>query len=515
MSNNDLREWSARLEAGEQDEELLALAARLERAGRNEPSTIPLDYRRQLRRELLTRYPATQAAGRRWRLVQTVAAVGGLALIVILTWFTMSTLQRPSFGGISATAPTPFHIPTAPVMAGALGSYSVNAPDGLEAGRTLELLAYWHVPADLGAAGAFAQLQNEAGQLVAQSDGPLTDMGGEVYEVNLAVPLPAPLPNGSYTLIFGLSDAAGARLPLYDFAQSTVVYEESASPLRVGSVDPAGSEVTETAITPSSTSSGYTLLDDISISSGNIEDMTVEITTRWATPADNEEPPLFALHLLDSEGQLVAQSDGMAVSAGEVILRLNIPANLAPGFHDYVLEGVLYDPASGDRLTFGTPDGEVVSAFRTSFGYGKGSGFYDGEEFNIIIGDLLQDDAIPTEVADDSLAVHEVTPAAGTVLSGTAPLRFTITLDHALSSLPQAILEVRVAALEGENGRGVGLETIDLVSGVGRSTVEIVVNTAELTGPTELGLWLQLKPDAESAPILIEMPEAYRWRYQP
>ena len=89
MSNN-LREWSARLEAGEQDEELLALAARLESAGRNEPSTIPLDYRRQLRRELLARYQAAQVAGRRWRLAQTVAAVGGLALIAILTWFTMS-----------------------------------------------------------------------------------------------------------------------------------------------------------------------------------------------------------------------------------------------------------------------------------------------------------------------------------------------------------------------------------------------------------------------------------------
>ncbi len=116
----------------------------------------------------------------------------------------------------------------------------------------------------------------------------------------------------------------------------------------------------------------------------------------------------------------------------------------------------------------------------------------------------------------DALVVRAVTPAAGTVLSGTAPLRFTVTLDHALSSLTQGILEVRVVAIEGENGRGVGLATIDLESaGVERSTVEVVANTDELPGPTELGLWLQLKPDAGSAPILIEMPEAYRWHYVP
>ena len=232
-NKDNLQEWSERLEAGARDDELLAVAARLESAAKDEPSAPTIEFRRQLRRDLLNRHAAqtNRATGRLWRWAGSVAALGLLAVLIGAFWLTMSGVQRPSFGGIAATEgnATPFYIPTAPVSAAALGSYSVNAPDGLEAGRTLELLAYWHVPDDLGATGAFAQLQNDAGQVVAQADGPLTDMGGEAYEVKLAIPLPNPLSDGSYSLLFGLSDATGARLPLYDFARSIVVYEEPVS----------------------------------------------------------------------------------------------------------------------------------------------------------------------------------------------------------------------------------------------------------------------------------------------
>jgi hypothetical protein len=119
------------------------------------------------------------------------------------------------------------------------------------------------------------------------------------------------------------------------------------------------------------------------------------------------------------------------------------------------------------------------------------------------------------EAQDDMLVVREVSPPNGAALGGTAPVDFVITIDYALISLPRAILEVRVVDLEGEDGRGVGLATVDnILQGTGTATVVVVVDLGkELAGSTELGLWLQLKPDATSAPILIEMPEDYRWRY--
>ncbi len=541
-NNNNLRKWSARLEAGENDDELLALAARLERAGRNEPSTIPLDYRRQLRRELLTRYPATQAAGRRWRLVQTAAVLGGLALIVILTWFTMSSLQRSSFGGIAATAPTPFNIPTAPVMAAALGSYSVNAPDGLEAGRTLELLAYWHVPDDLGATGAFAQLLDDAGHVVAQSDGPLKDMGGEVYEVNLAVPLPAPLPNGGYTLVFGLSDATGARLPLYDFVQSTVVYEESASPLQVGSVEPAGDEATETAITPatSSSDSGYHLLG-YSTNGGIVTEtvetddpanqtvthllvpgMTMTVTLNWNLPAEAAIVSAF-VHLLDDDGQTVAQADapvkaatGLADHPFQATLALNLPADLPAGEYDLVAG--LYDPATGERLPLSTGQDQSMRVLLWGdYQVSDSASLEQVPEFSITDAqhDILHFRVLEAE--EDALAVHEVSPPTGAAIGGAAPTEFVITVDYALKSLPQAILEVRVVEdLGNESGRGVGLATIDLTRGTGTTSVVVVVNpSTELAGAADLGVLLQLKPDAEAAPIVTVMPDNVGWPYRP
>ena len=399
MSNNNLRQWSARMEAGEQDDELLALAARLERAGRNEPSTIPLDYRRQLRRELLARYPAAQAAGRQWKLVQTVAAIGGLALIVMLTWFTMSSLQRPSFGGapaaVQGTEPNTSDVSEYTyhnhALSGGLLLEMTESADGatetqafLMPGVDLSFHVTWSLPPDSPPLTAFAHLLDENGAVVTQGDAPLTADGAftpERYTSNMQLPIPESLPPGRYQLVAGLYDPANSG--------------------RVPFVSPQG-ETTQL------------LLEEY------------EVLSPDAEPLSSEEQAV----LDDLEGQQ-------------------------------------------EPLHLSLEDG-------------------------------------------DALDVRAVTPAAGTVLSGTAPLRFTVTLDHALSSLTQGILEVRVVAIEGENGRGVGLATIDLESaGVERSTVEVVANTDELPAPTELGLWLQLKPDAGSAPILIEMPEAYRWHYVP
>lgn len=113
------------------------------------------------------------------------------------------------------------------------------------------------------------------------------------------------------------------------------------------------------------------------------------------------------------------------------------------------------------------------------------------------------------------LIVRDVTPAGGTIISGTSPIDFTVTVDYVLGSLLEATLEVRVTDLQGESGRGVGLAVREIYQGTGGATLVISVDPAELPNATDLGLWLQIKPDGSSTPIAIDMPEEYRWRYEP
>ena len=395
MDKNDLGKWADRMEDGERDDELLAVAAELERAGLNEPSAMPLEFRRQLRRDLLNQFEASAESPvrRLWRLAASTLAVGLLGALVFALWMSMSSAGRDTPG----------------------------------------------VPA--------------------------------VVVDATATPLPSGYVFLDYSLGGGLISGALESKP-----------GEQASP----------------ALLPG---------------------RAAEIITHWSPPAKAGPIPLFSIHLLDDQGNTVAQADApleaMAHVAGqmaEAIVMLDIPAGLAPGV--YTMDGGLFDKATGARLTFDTPEGEV-SLFRAEFVVAENS----AEE-------------------NDQLKVVDVQPVVGTLLTGTEPLQFNITVEHALSSLPQAILEVRVMAftgkivrgsgsydgsdytilwteIENNGGRSVGLTTVDLDQGVSRSTIEVEVNTEELLGLTNLGLWLQIKPDASSPPLLIEMPDEYHWRYEP
>lgn len=247
--------------------------------------------------------------------------------------------------------------------------------------------------------------------------------------------------------------------------------------------------------------------------------MTAEITTRWRIEGDGVESPRFALHLLDSNSRMIAQSDAPIQAmddsdgqTGEAVLVLEIPADLPSG--EYELSGGLFDATTGDRLSFYSPQDEVMETMRTDLTVGSGN----NSPFTVTNGasDGLGSDT-PTFglLEPDRLVVREVSPPNGAALAGTAPVDFVITIDYALGSLPQAVLEVRVVDLSGENGRGVGLTTVENIS-QGSSTATVVVTVdlgTELSGPTDLGLWLQIRPDPTAPPILIEKPEMYRWRY--
>lgn len=282
--------------------------------------------------------------------------------------------------------------------------------------------------------------------------------------------------------------------------------------------------------------SGYTLLD-YSVSGGIVTEMTetdggedqtdfllvpgmtAEITTRWKMTVDTVESPRFTLHLLDSDGRMIVQSDamikatgGLDDSMGESVLTLAIPADLPPG--EYDLEGGLFDATTGDRLAFNSLQGEVMERMRADFIVGSSN----NSAFTVTNGasNGLESEATTFGLlGPNRLVVRDVSPASGTVISGTTPVDFTITVDYALGSLPEAILEVRVTDLHGESGRGVGLTGSPIFQGSGTVTIVVTVNPDELTKPTDLGLWIQLKPDESSAPIAIEMPEEFRWRYEP
>jgi len=555
MSNNDLREWSARLEAGEQDEELLALAARLERAGRNEPSTIPLDYRRQLRRDLLARYPAAQATGRRWRLVQTLAALGGLALVVILTWFTMSSLQRPAFGvAPSATDPAVSnYIYLGHVLTGGVLLENVTTADGetqpqafLMPGVDLTLNVNWSLPPDAPPLSAFAHLLDETGAVVAQSD-TLFSAGDyatpQQLTLSYQLPIPEALPPGRYQLVIGLYDSVnGGRVPFVGPEGETTQlalgeYElpsNDSAALDGREVTPAGATTTPLS-DPGYRFLGYSTNGGIVTETVETDDpanqtvthllvpgMTMTVTLNWSLPPEAAIVSAF-VHLLDDDGQTVAQADAPVKAAtGQVdqpfaaVLALNLPADLPAGEYDLVAG--LYDPVTGAQLPISIDQDQSMTVLLWGDYQVAGSASLEQmREFSIIDAqhDVLHFRVLEAE--EDALAVHEVSPPAGSAIGGAAPTEFVITVDYALKSLPQAILEVRVVEdLGNESGRGVGLATAELTRGAGTTSVVVRVNpSTELAGAADLGVLLQLKPDAASAPIVTVMPDNVGWPYQP
>ncbi len=403
-ANQNDKEWAARLEAGREDDPLLELAAQLKRAGEETQAAPTVAFQRQLRRDLLNQYqqPAARPWHRLGRWAASAVAVVVLAAAVGLTWFSISSSGRPSFGGAALTEP------------------ATNPPGG----------------------------------------------AASVYR-------------------------------LLDYTITGVITETATT------IDPDGQTVTKLLV----------------------PGVNVEVTTHWSLPPDAGPVSAF-IHLLDGEGQIVAQADGpveaaedAANSSPETTLTLSLPADLPAGAYELV--GGLYAPATGTRLTVNTDDGqftaiplgqyEVAESDAASRLNEEVLATLTAQRHDILHAQLL-------ESQEDALLVHEVLPSAGAMLSGAAPLEFTITVDYALRSAPAGILEVRIVEKQsGEAGRGVGLATVDnLVQGTGTVTAVVVVNPAtELSGPADLGLWLQLRTDTASPPLFIEMPESFGWRYEP
>lgn len=223
------QEWADRLEASREDEALLALAARLTREGEETRTAPSLAFQRQLRRELLNQYEHVPQSARQalWSRATSAAALVLILAVVGLTWLSISSSGRPSFGGQAAPAATQLAQPPEPEGAALPGdnprpqdvaqlvSANVNAPGGLFPGVAVEVVSRWRLPDGLSAGPAYAHMRDAAGQVVLQADAPLSPEGG-IWLAQLMLVLPEDLPPGQYTVALGLRDLSGAALPIYD-----------------------------------------------------------------------------------------------------------------------------------------------------------------------------------------------------------------------------------------------------------------------------------------------------------
>ncbi len=232
-------------------------------------------------------------------------------------------------------------------------------------------------------------------------------------------------------------------------------------------------------------------------------DVTLVVAMRWSLPPEAGEV-MALVHLLNANGQVIAQADvplqpaieptaeGQATATASMTVTADMAANATE------LVAGLYDPATGARLPLGS-DGE------TTVGLGEVP----------VAPPIEAEGSGGAEAIDATLTVRDVSPATGAILTGTQPITFTVRLAYDTIN-PPALLELKIAETVGENGRGVATARVTLDRASGEITVPVVLYPAqELNAPAELGLWLQLRADADAPPELIEMPEAYRWRYTP
>ena len=504
MSNEQERQWADRLEVGAEDDELLALAARLRRAGQATRPAPPLAFQQQLRRDLLNQHAAAPEPGASlWRWAGSLAAVALLAVVVGLMWLSLSSAGRSTFGG---SPPPAYQLLEHTVSMAAPPGGGANPPgDSLAPDVILVVDTRWSLPPEAGEVMAFVHLLDANGQVIAQADAPLqptadaTAAGQATATASLTVA--SDVAANAYKLVAGLYDpATGARLPLGSDGATTVRLGEVpvAQPIETTAAEgpaplppPEGSARLETSST--------------NASDGLTPGATLEFSGSWHIPtglAAGTDVMAF-VHLRNEAGETVAQADGALTMEGVTALTptddaaeagawlfhlpLVLPDDLPPG--DYLLVTGLVG-ANGQHLPV------VDLAVSTE----------------IVIGPVTIG---RPEHTDPKITVLAVSPAAGAVLSGTQPITFNVRLAYNAVS-PPALLEIRIAETVGENGRGVATAQVTLDSTSGEITLPVVLHPAqELNAPAKLGLWLQLRADAASPPQLVAWPEGYRWRYNP
>jgi len=234
-------------------------------------------------------------------------------------------------------------------------------------GEELQVSLYWEPLQTLGAEyHSFVHLVDETGRPVAQSD---HQPGGVFYPSTLWQPgeqlrddhtltLPAGAPPGVYRLLVGLYSlsADGSLQPLSE-------------PVAVGQVAVKDRIQTEPDAIDHPVTANFAGQIELLGYDTTLQPGELAVTLHWRALQPPVEDYSVFVHLLDAEGQIVAQHDGQPQNGayptsvwdrGEVVADehiLDLPADLPAG--RYRLRVGWYLPASGDRLPV-VGDGDSV-----------------------------------------------------------------------------------------------------------------------------------------------------------
>jgi hypothetical protein len=246
--------------------------------------------------------------------------------------------------------------------------------------------------------------------------------------------------------------------------------------------------------------------------SGPAAPSPIELTLYWYYPGPKSDLKAF-VHVVDPDGNLVAQADGPLTPQSEGISNQTAelgPDALAPTSEaSYVAEGLVVEMQPATDATE----------------YTVMTGVYDPSTSQRLNVDSLETNGPVAEIPlftlpltiNDSVSVTSASPGNGR-LSGTDPITIEVHTTYQLASLDSAVLDVRlVTPLEGGGGgRGVATTQVPIRKGTGRLTVPVVLHPLhELSGPSDIGLWVQIRVDERSAPVVVDMPAAIQWRWEP
>lgn len=430
-NENTLRDWARKLESGAADEPTLQLARELQEQRPVAPAP-PVEFRNNLRRQLLNSYD--EKPGFDWSAIWRFAASGALLLLLGFAVFTMWSSLSQSTAVTTAADPNPIQIerPTA-VPAATLPVLNRAVVEGTgDVGLTLR---------DAPGGNVLATLP----------DGTAVTLLGDVQDVDGTQWQAVDTPSGS-----GWAAAAFLAPTLPD---EVTADEDPGLDWQLGDdIELEGIE--RTAVYQDG---DYYLPGD-----------TLDVTLSWrALDAPTADYTIF-LHVLDEDGNLVAQRDAEPANgsrptsgwaAGEQIADIHslaLPEGLPAG--DYTLVIGMYDTATGEQLA-------------------------SSEGTSLRVGSVTILDAEPPAVAaaidaEDDAWIESIHLAPRT--SAEAPLLYDLSVGYTLRSAADAQMTLHLAEPDWEAVTE-GRAPIDRVGEAvpidanGRSTAfSITVNPAEL-----------------------------------
>jgi hypothetical protein len=245
--------------------------------------------------------------------------------------------------------------------------YDLEPAAAVEPGAAITVTLYWQPVQPLSQTySSYLHLVNSAGQGVSQSDGqpggvfyPSQDwQAGEILRDRRRLTVPADAPPGLYRLRAGLyyQPAPGAILGMGDGLElgPLVVTDEQAAP----ALPPA--QAVDLKFGQTIVLRGYDLLP--------LAEDQLLLNLVWQAGERQPVDWTVFVHLLDSQGQLIAQADGQPRGgtypttvwmAGELIQDPHLVSHQA-GEGDYQLAFGLYNPETGERLLITNSQGEVI-----------------------------------------------------------------------------------------------------------------------------------------------------------